>query len=265
MIRALRLPLAVVFLVVAVVVVVALAADQPAAPQPQMVRFVSHFIAFTPKDPSVLNAPPEALKAFPRWELPYLDSRYPQPMVTTIRGYVQRKALEDLAPELGPFDVLKARDPKAVAEFLKRLDNAWDYHVLTLSGSGNIGDLVVQGGHLGPIPLKTPDGIEIGPLDNTEFYLMSIVRVEKVLGDGHALVQGTAFVGCSAFGFGGVGGRGSETKLAAPAEAFGAAATMRGYTSAIGARYPRAPYPGIICLETIDLGAWDSQEPPLYY
>jgi hypothetical protein len=238
---------------------------QPAAPQPQMVRFVSHFITFMPKDASILGDGGDVPKLFPRWMLPFLDPKAPA-VVIPEEGPMVLKGLQELAPQLGPVDALSDRDPKAVVELLDRLDDRWDYHVCSLSGAGRTGDMMVASGRAGPISLETPQGLEIGPLDKEKFDLTCVVRVDRVPADGSALVQEVTVVDSGGRVFTSLGGGADEVRLGAATQRYGRSSGAGGrYTSTIGVEYPRVVRRGLVCLHTIDVGTWSASPPPGYY
>jgi hypothetical protein len=119
---------------------------------------------------------------------------------------------------------------------------------------------------VGPVPLKTPEGLEVGQFDTARFDVFRVVRVERLVGDGNALWQATALVDQAGFSLSNLlGGGFSEVGLGAPTVQEADGVMMRPYTSAIGVAYPRVVFPGLVCLETVAPGAWDRQEPPLYY
>jgi hypothetical protein len=242
------------------VAAVAWADDQPAAPQPQMVRFVCHFIAFMPKDPAIIEG--DGLHSFPSWEAACLNSRMHRD-VTGAGGYRLHTSLADLAPQLGPLDALKGRDARDVADLMTRLDDRWQYTVLSLAGSGPVGRLLAVSGNLRPIPLRSAEGAEIGtgpgPADAEQFRVARIVRVDTILPNGYALLQGVATVACLEHmttmepDQSGPG----ERKLGVPCDEGGVGASVGPYTSAAGVYYEEAVWPGIICLETVDVGPWE--------
>ncbi len=227
---------------------VVLAADQPAAAQPQMVRFVSHIVSFMPKDPSILGDGRDPLKQMPTW------FRYAVRLKTK-GGCALTKPLAEAAPDLGPLDALEGRDPKAVAELLARLDSRWEYHVLTLSGSGAVGQMLVDAGR-------------VAPMDKWRTDVFRVVRVDKILGDGDAVWQAML---CTAGGnsSGCTGntpvGEPSEVKLGAPTMAYAQSVGVLPHTSPTGAAHLEAVTPGLLCLETVELGAWDPPQPAAYY
>jgi len=240
--------------------VAVMAADAPDA-QPQIAWFVCQFIAFTPKDPAALvdhAAPAKPIRVhghsitpgpdfgFPRWMLLQKAVRAPD-------GEWLLKSLGELAPQFGPLDALKGRDPKAIEELLTRLDDRWNYYIETLSGSAPLGHMPASVGRVGPIPLRTAGGTAIGPADNEVFVVGCVVRVDRVVGGGRAVAQRASFTTSRGEGIGVSGDSTSERPLGAPCFEEGASSDIRPYRSAAGVDYPDVVWPGLIRLLTVDL------------
>jgi hypothetical protein len=245
--------------VVAVVVVVAMAADQPAVPpQAQMVRFVAHFVVFTPKHASILGDGSDPNKAYPRLEVAD-PGRETSLMAKTPTGYPLLLPFERVRPDLGPFDAFKSLDRVTVEEALIRIDDRWEYHVLTLKASGPIGSLLGDAGRLGPFPLKTPGGEVVGPDATTTFVLGLFVHVDKLLEGGYALGE------CAQLRHEySDAAPGHTTRGSAFAVELGACTDMGAESAAVvpyqppdrGAARP-VVRPGILLFETVEIGSWE--------
>ncbi len=184
-------------LVLSVAVVVVLAADQPAPQQPQMVRFVRQFIVFTPKDATIMGIGTDPHMAFPRLANANSD-RQLSVGAPGVDGFYLCKALEEVAPDLGPYDAFKTRNSADVEQALNRMDSRWEYHVLTLASWGRVGDMRCAYGEAGPYGLTTTDGHEVATVDGqTEtvaFHVFVTVRVGRLPDDGAALVEQTYLI-----------------------------------------------------------------------
>jgi hypothetical protein len=227
-----------------------------------MLRFVCHFVAYMPKDAAILSVDEGGgLKGWPRWMLPYIKG---DTHVRAPDGQWLRKALGDLAPEFGPLDALKGRDPKAVEELLTRLDDRWDYSIVTLCDSGPIGNLLTDVGQLRPIRLRS-GGTEIGSADAVLFQVARIVRVDRVVGGGRALLQTQSFFASTNDILAQGTGDASERTLGAPCPEGGHSAFINHYyRTAAGVRYPDVVSPGIQSILTVDLGRWEKQQGPTH-
>ena len=248
---------------IAVMAADAPAADQPAAPQPQMVRFVCHFIAFTPKDPAILKVDlGGGLHGIPRWVLPTVFTKPGAPLVAMEPdGYRLLKPLGDLAPEFGPLDALKGRDPKAVEELLTRLDDRWNYYVATLSNSGPMG-ILLKDLRILRVPLETAGGTAIGPADAYQFEVLFAVRVDRVVGGGRALLQMLRFFHGYGPGVGCTGGDTQERILGGPCLEGGGTSVIHPYKSAAGMHDRDVVLPGFQWVQTVDLGQWETPKGP---
>ncbi len=247
-----------------VVVAAALAADQPATQQPQMVRFVRQFIVFTPKDATIMGDGSDPHMAFPRLANANSD-RHVSFDVKTPAGYWLSRALDEFAPELGPFDAFLGRDSAAVEAALTRTDDRWDYHLLTLASSGRLGDLICAYGIVGPLPVKATDGAEVGPRgappETVAFHVFVTVRVDKLLEDGTALVEEAYLVDAISsihdweLATYSTGGTLHGFKLGGCTPGGGVSAGVHSVVAADGSKFPRAVHPGFFVLETVDRGS----------
>ncbi len=265
MIRALKLFLTVGSLVLTVILVAAVfAADQPAAEKPQMVRFVTQFIVFSPKDPSVLGDNSDPNTEYPRLGLANSNPQRPYG-VKTPEGYWFQKGLEELVPTLGPFDALKSQDPGVVEKALTRMDDQWNYHVLSLWTSGPVGDILLAHGTAGPFPVMTADGHEAGRGETVRWKVTRGFGVGKLLDGGTALVQSVYVIETFAewgddmwTGKAGVGAR----RVGAVLLEGGQSAGVHPYRTASGDKLARVIHPGFLLVDTIELGEWPKAEAP---
>lgn len=172
-------------LVVLLAVTSALAADA----QPQTVHFVAHLVVFMPKNAAELGqgklGPPLGPEGYIS---PYLDQEF-RGDTKAADGYMMRTPVAELLPDPAPAAGLDSRDPEVVAKALRQIDDRWDYKVLTLSGEGRVGALMVDRGQLGPVALKATNGADLGTDAADRFGAMAIVRVSRLLDGGYALVQ----------------------------------------------------------------------------
>ncbi len=248
-----------------VVVAVALAADQPAAAQPQMVRFVRQFIVFTPKDATIMGIGTDPHMAFPRLANANSDRHVPFG-APGLDGFYLCRTLEEVAPDLGPYDAFKTRNSADVELALTRMDDRWDYHVVTLANSGRVGDMRCAYGTLGPLPVEATNGAEVGPRggppETVAFHVFVTVRVGRLPEDGTALVQQTYLIDTissihdwelSTYSTG--GGR-LQAKLGGCIPRGGTSAGVHTVVAADGTKFPSAVHPGFFEVETVDLGEW---------